>query len=103
MTNFTPDLLKRQRILLPAGLLACSLLLPFSADGANESPIPVTHQVRTKIQVSGNVADQLGPLPGATIPHNRATRRNPSSKSSTTATRVCPKPWPIPAGSLSTQ
>lgn len=67
MTNFTPDLLKRQRILLPAGLLACSLLLPFSADGANENPIPVTHQVRTKIQVSGNVADQLGPLPGATI------------------------------------
>jgi CarboxypepD_reg-like domain len=67
MTNFTPDLFKKQRVLLPARLLACSLFLPFYAAGTVGTSIPVTHQVRTKIQVSGVIRDQLGPLPGATV------------------------------------
>ena len=68
MINLTPDLFKRQRHLLPTGLLACSLFAPFYAEAYPESPVMIMHQVRTKIQVSGVVTDKAGePLLGATI------------------------------------
>lgn len=68
MTNFTPYFVRRHRHLLPAGLLACSLFSPLYAIAGSESPIAITHQVRTKIQVNGTVTDTQGePLIGATI------------------------------------
>lgn len=68
MTNFTYNSLKRLRLILPCGLLVCHLTSPLYASGTKDSPVTVSLQVRTKIQVSGTITDAKGePLIGATI------------------------------------
>ena len=68
MTNFTSDSRVRRVLLVPAGILACSLFTPFCAAAGNDIPVAISHQVRTKIQVSGTIVDATGlPLIGATV------------------------------------
>ena len=68
MTNFTSDSRVRRVLLVPAGILACSLFTPFCAAAGNDIPVAISHQVRTKIQVSGTIVDATSlPLIGATV------------------------------------
>ena len=68
MTNFTSDSRVGRVLLLPAGLLACSLFTPFTVTAKNDIPVTISQQVRTKIQVNGTVTDATGePLIGATV------------------------------------
>ena len=68
MTNFTSDSRVGRVLLLPAGLLACSLFTPFTVTARNDIPVTISQQVRTKIQVNGTVTDATGePLIGATV------------------------------------
>ena len=68
MTNFTSDSRVRRVLLVPAGIVACSLFAPFCATAGNDIPVAISHQVRTKIQVSGTIVDATGlPLIGATV------------------------------------
>lgn len=68
MTNFTSASRVKRLLLLPAGLLIGSLLSIPYASASSPSPLPVSLQVRTKIQISGVVTDPAGePLIGATV------------------------------------
>lgn len=82
MTNFTSDSRVGRVLLLPAGLLACSLFTPFTVTAKNNIPVTISQQVRTKIQVNGTVTDATGePLIGATVLEKPAvTERLPSRR-----------------------